>query len=184
MWVNLKRPGYFGRNRDKIIASLNDQWPSGWLLVWIFGQTPYDFLNACVTFYEASYIDYLYKHPMLLEKICSEYHECYDNDITNIVSGLDYNYQESGATHIQDIAVRNAIKFLGKKFEGPKDKLLEIRGKESIGGRLLSPGVVPFIFHTYITEPSLAPKWAYKGSVEDFWQSNKWIQVYKKDLYE
>jgi hypothetical protein len=176
------RPGYFGRKRDERVAAYNKTYGEGkWQLQW-FGFRTADvgvsFHEACRYFYEKSYTDYLACHPELLDEVCS-YGECIDNAMTNIESGLDYTKQETPATHIQDIAVRNAIKKLGRKFNGDKNNILTIRDDKSNGYKF-GPGNVPFFNPSVIEIPSLAPKWAKQWSVEDFWQSNKWLVVEEK----
>ena len=99
-----------------------------------------------------------------------------DNALTNITSGRDYTKQEAYSTHIQDIAVRNAMYTLGWKFEGPKDRILVIRSKDSAGYKY-GPGNIPFYVPAWIEQPSRCPEWANPGSVEDFWQSNKWLYI-------
>lgn len=180
MWKPLFRPGYFGRKRDAIVAHLNQQFGVGnWRLVWVVennGQSlSYEFEAACCLFYQNSYVEWLKRHPDDLDFICS-FGECIDNAATNIESGLDYLRQEAFSTHIQDIAVRNAIKSLGRKFEGPPDKILTIRSHDSNGFKY-GPGNIPFFLPELIKQPSKRPQWALEGTVEDFWQSNKIIQV-------
>lgn len=180
MWKNHVRPGYFGGKRDAIIAQLNaDHGTTGWRLAWVVNEQSYSFEQACKRFYEESYFQWLSRLPKFIDEICS-YGECYDNHPSNIGSGLDYTIQESYSTHIQDIAVRNVIHLLDRKFEGPGSKLLEIRGRASVGFKY-SPGKVPFYDPHLITLPSLVPDWAKPDSVEDFWQSNKWIQVMEEE---
>lgn len=179
MWTTVDRPGYFGRKRDEKVAALDAQYGKGhWRLAWVVdengGQT---FFNACRIFYEESYYRHLVYKPKDVELICS-YGECYDNAVTNIGSGLDYMKQEAYSTHIQDIAVRNVLRRLDRWFIGPADKLLQIRSKDSEGFRY-GPGNIPFAWTANIVQPSLCPKWATPGSVEDFWQSNKALQVWR-----
>lgn len=137
------------------------------------------FVTAC-RLYEESYFRWLRLHPAELEFACT-YGECIDNTPTNIQSGRDYSIQESYSTHIQDIAMRNALTRLDRKFEGPTDKILIIRSKDSEGYRF-GPGNIPFAFPKTIVQPSKCPSWASSGSVEDFWQSNKWLQIKQKLL--
>lgn len=185
-WRSASRPGYFGKTRDEKIRKLTEEYgAAGWRLVWIVEETPsvpliYNFEEACRTWYEASYVEFLRDNPKEVDFICS-YGECYDNAKTNIQSGCDYTIQEALSTHIQDIAIRNALKKLGRKFEGPTEKLLEIRSTDSNGFKY-GPGNVPFLLPRLITQPSKSPRWAKTGSVEDFWQSNKWIQVKEVQL--
>jgi hypothetical protein len=128
-----------------------------------------------VNFYERSYFEYLQYRPDDIDFIC-EFRECYDNAETNIDSGLDYTKQEAFSTHIQDIAVRNVLRRLDVWFTGANGRLLQIRSRDSEGYRF-GPGAVPFYAPALIEQPSLAPHWASKGSVEDFWQSNKFVWV-------
>jgi hypothetical protein len=180
-WEQRVRPGYFGRQRDQKIEAFNQLYGVGnWTLNWAVMESDgvlqlYDFGMACRVWYEASYVDFLRQQPELVDEICT-YGECMDNAITNIESGLDYLKQEAYSTHIQDIAVRNVLHRLGRKFEGPKNRILVIRGKDSVGFKF-GPGNVPFSRPELITPPSLCPQWAKPGSVEDFWQSNKWLVV-------
>lgn len=178
MWTTVDRPGYFGRKRDEKVAAFDTLYGKGyWRLAWVMSDQALTFFSACRNFYEESYYKHLLYRPTDVSLICS-YGECYDNAETNIQSGLDYSKQEAYSTHIQDIAVRNVLRRLDRWFEGPADKLLQIRSKDSDGFRF-GPGNVPFMWTGYIAQPSLCPKWAMPGSVEDFWQSNKMLQVWK-----
>lgn len=171
----IKRPGYFGRKRDAIIAKWNEEYgKDNWQIVWVAGDKICEFKEACYYFYESSYFRFLTDRPELVNEICS-YGECIDNNITNIQSGCDYSKQETFSTHIQDIAVRNVLISYNRKFEGPKDKILTIRSSDSNGFKF-GPGNIPFYNPSLITQPSKVPSWANKGSVEDFWQSNKWLR--------
>jgi hypothetical protein len=134
-----------------------------------------EFEQACKVFYEESYQRYLEDRPDDIDFIC-EFTECYDNSPTNVQSGLDYTTQEASSTHIQDIAVRNVLHRLGRSFTGKRTELLIIRSADSNGYRF-GPGNVPFYAPNAITPPSRCPSWAKEGSVEAFWQSNKWLQV-------
>lgn len=177
-WRLVERPGYFGRKRDKKRAEFDERFgPGNWELLWVVeansGPFALSFDEACRHFYEHSYIEHFRLLPKLVDWVCT-YGECIDNAPTNVESGLDYTKQEAASTHIQDIAVRNALKELGRRFEGPADKILVIRSIDSEGYRL-SPGNVPFFKPKLVTLPSKCPSWAYERSVEDFWQSNKWV---------
>lgn len=177
VWNDVGRPGFFGRRRDEKIASFDKRFgPGNWRLVWRLGSEDLDFATACKRAYEESYFRYLTKRPEVVDRICA-YSECFDNAETNVTSGLDYTKQEAFSTHIQDIAVRNCLDRLGRRFEG-KDHLLQIRGPTSDGWKLgLNPGIVPFFDAGLLILPSLAPQWASARSVEDYWQSNKHVQA-------
>lgn len=174
------RPGYFGYKRDERVAELNKlHGDQGWRLEWIVGegdrQKVYTFEKACPLLYERSYFDWFSRRHEDIDYVCS-FGECIDNSMTNMDSGTDYLHQEAKATHVQDIALRNVLKNLGRKFEGPTNKILTIRGKDTNGFRF-NPGQVPFFNPELITAPSLRQTWAQPGTVEDFWQSNKWIRI-------
>lgn len=193
-WEAVERPGYFGRRRDEKLASFDALWGQGnWKIAWLVRKpdaeldikdlptAPYevsDFADACIKYYERSYVEYLKGRTEDLDFICS-FGECIDNDYSNIQSGRDYLKQESWATHIQDIAVRNALQRLGRKFEGPANKILVIRSKDSNGYKF-GPGNVPFYDPSLIMKPSRAPAWCSLDTVEDFWQSNKWLMVRRR----
>lgn len=184
-WIKLERPGYFGRRRDEKIAALDAKYGKGnWTIIWddtselhsydvTFG--PFEFEMACKRHYENSYLCWFADNPEELDFVCL-FGECIDNAITNIQSGRDYTKQEAFSTHIQDIAIRNVLHVFSREFEGPKDKILIIRSADSEGYKY-GPGNIPYINPSLIQQPSLAPQWAQKGSVEDFWQSNKYIAI-------
>ena len=175
-WRNVERPGYFGRTRDMKVASYDAGYgPGNWRLAWVFAHGAMTYEQACRHAYEVSYIEWFGQHLDDLNFVCS-FGECIDNAMTNVKSGTDYTKQEAYSTHIQDIAVRNVLKVFGRQFEGPKDKILVIRSKDSEGFKY-GPGNIPFFAKDRVLTPSLCPKWAQPGSVEDFWQSNKWLQV-------
>ena len=176
-WRRVERPGYFGRRRDQIVLGYDTKYGAGqWRLVWIVdGGATHTFEDACKYFYEESYYLYLKDRPDDVDFIC-EFTECMDNSPTNVHSGLDYTAQEAYSTHIQDIAVRNVLARLGRSFTGKRTELLVIRSADSAGFRF-GPGNVPFYAPSAIMQPSKCPSWANRGSVEDFWQSNKWLQI-------
>jgi hypothetical protein len=181
-WRNVERPGYFGKRRDTIIARYNATYgEDGWRLVWIvpgFRGAPSVILNfeqACKVIYEESYVRYLQDRLDDVGFICT-FTECIDNSPTNVHSGLDYTAQEASSTHIQDIAMRNALRRLGYWFTGVREELLVIRSADSNGYRF-GPGNVPLYRAELIQQPSKCPQWATPGSVEDFWQSNKFLQA-------
>jgi hypothetical protein len=200
-WFFAERPGFFGRRRAEKIAALNEKYGrDNWQLRHVIpfdynGVVPcsaalepgfpvkiehtYDFPAACVTFYEESYYRWLKMHPEQVDFIC-QFKDVYDNDISNIQSGLDYTHQHdagSYATHIQDIAIRCVLNRLGRTFTGANGGYLQIRGHEA--GQHLNPGHVPFFNPSLILQPSLRPTWAKEWSVEDMWQSNKVCLVRK-----
>lgn len=150
-WTIRHRPGYFGRQRNKILASYNAKYGvDGWKLAWIAtGHEPLEFEDACKAFYEHSYSIWFAEHQEELDVVCS-YGECIDNAPTNVHSGCGYTKQEAFSTHIQDIAVRNIVRLFGRKFEGDKDNILVIRSADSTGYKY-GPGNIPFYDRRLIT---------------------------------
>jgi len=184
MWILKDRPGYFGRRKAEKIAQLNEKYGIGnWTLGWVVRKLNdvsdpiiLEFEDACKRVYEQSYFEYLLAHPGEFSFICS-FFEVIDNAPSNIQSGLDYTIQEASSTHIQDIAIRNVLKKMGLWFKSvDPDNILVVRGEDSNGFRF-NPGQIPLATKFVIEHPSIAPKWAKPGSVEDFWQSNKHICV-------
>lgn len=177
IWEPVERPGYFGRRRDERIAQLDERYGKDrWQLAWWNGSTFVPFKQACEQLYEESYFRYLSKRPDDIDFICS-FVECYDNDISNVKSGCDYTVQENWSTHIQDIAIRNVLRRLGRKFKPAKPphlRFLRIRSADSNGYRF-GPGNIPFLNPDIIVQPSKRPEWANAWSVEDAWQSNKYV---------
>lgn len=173
-WTTIGRPGYFGRRRDEKIAAYNKTYGvDNWRLVWLVDNQPYDFVTACKLFYEESYYRWFAAHLDAVDHVC-RFGECIDNAPTNVQSGLDYMKQESFSTHIQDIAVRNVLHRMDRKFAGTG--ILTIRSQDSNGWQY-GPGNIPFYDRKLITQPEVCPSWAKSGSVEAFWQSNKNLQV-------
>ena len=174
MQIVVHRPGYFGKQRLKMIAAYNiifgvGKWEERWEVNGLY--LPFE---AAVQLYDQSYLDFLKAHPEHVDTICS-YGECYDNDPSNVACGTTHDPLNC-PRHIQDISVRRALVTLNRWFTGPKDKLLEIRSSGS-EGEWLNPGHVPFyqpslILTKYINR---VPDWAEPESVEAFWQANKVI---------
>jgi hypothetical protein len=177
MLTVVDRPGYFGSKRAKKIEFYNNLFGEGnWSECWEVGGNIFSFQHAVALYDEAYYLHFV-NNPGLIGFVC-KYGECYDNDPSNVLCGLEHD-SKANPRHIQDISVRRAMKRIGVKFSGPSDKLLQIRGEDS-DGFLLNPGQVPFHIIDLILEGPLAgkvPKWAKPHSVEAFWQANKIIVI-------
>jgi len=179
-WVTLGRPGYFGKKRDEIHEQYNQtHGKDNWRIMWRWGkegQIILPFTQACMFYEDAYFIDSFKRETLWLElKVKAK--EVYDYDQTDMASGLDYLIQKGPATHVQDIAIRNIFFRRGWAFEG--QDILQIRRHETYWGSRLSPGKVPFHIPNMIVQPHLEKWWDY-NSVEDFYQSNKIIQVKEK----
>lgn len=86
----IRRPGFFGRRRDEKIAALSAEFGvGGWDLRWFMEGVlvGLSFNDACITFYESSYLAWFRDHPEELDFVCS-FGEIIDNAPTNVQSGL------------------------------------------------------------------------------------------------
>jgi hypothetical protein len=97
LWTVDRRPGFFGRRRDEIVAGLDARHGKGnWKLQWLLAPIPpethlahtWDFEGACYAFYEESYFRSLSGRPAVVDEICDRYSEVYDNAVT-----FDYSKQ-------------------------------------------------------------------------------------------
>lgn len=177
-WKTIDRPGYFGSKRDQKHREYDQKYgANNWRIVWNLGENVIqrDGMNML---YEDAYFFFLKANKAVLEDLCSTAYDVYDDNPTNVKSGLDYNIQETDRTHVQDIAIRRAVIRLGYSFRG--DDLLQIR--DSLGehalSMTLSPGKVPFHMPEMLEIPEISGWWN-PGSVESFYQSNKVLQVWK-----
>lgn len=175
-----KAPGYFGAKRDATMAAWDEVFGAGnWKLGWVVGDKLVGYREAC-QLYEDAYYEFLKSQADLLEELVSTASDVYDDAPTNVHSGFDYEKQETNRTHIQDIALRNVIRRLERRFEG--SHLVQIRFKDSHLSRCLTPGQVPFHRPELITLPDnldlvYEKKWWNIGSVEDFYQLNKRLLI-------
>lgn len=178
-WQAVERPGYLGSKRDNKVEHYNDLYgTNNWAYGWKYFGEYWPYRAACKHLYERSYLQYLYTHPEELKFICS-FDEVYDLTPEDIQAGLDYDKQFQKATHIQDIAIRNVLDTLHLKFHNSEtNNLLRIRGEGSNGHHLM-PGKIPFLVKEQIIAPKISPDWAEAGSIEDFWQNNKFLMVRK-----
>lgn len=174
-WLSVGRPGYAGlsgkdkaEKRDKLFG------PENWRVVHLYKGRAL-LRPQALQLYEESYYKFFLANPEVLDWLCATASEVYDIEPSNIDAGEDYFKQDSSAVHLQDIAVRRCLRRLGRRFEGGHP--VQIRGRDS-DGYCLNPGMVPFHDPSEVLEPSLARgKWWKKNSIEDFWQSNKVLQV-------
>lgn len=175
-WRTVGRPGYLGKRRDATFAKWDLKYGKGnWRLVWKVGRMILGTLGVC-TLYEDAYFAFLNNHPEIVEQLVSEASNVYDDEQSNVNSGLDYTKQETARTHIQDIAIRRCLVRLGLWFKG--SDLMRIRQEKGthLLSITLSPGNVPFHHPEWITQPELTGWWK-SGSVEAFYQSNRVMQV-------
>ncbi|MGE5302691.1 MAG: hypothetical protein ACM3TN_05140 [Alphaproteobacteria bacterium] len=182
--VDNTSPGYVGSRRNKLWVDRDSQYGKGnWRSVWLVEGDYLEYEEVC-RLYEDAYFEYFKKRPELLECLLETASDVYDDDPSNVESGLDYSRQGSVRTHIQDIAIRNCVKRFGKTFKG--EKLLQIRDREGEHSLslALSPGQVPFHRPELLSDPDNLPEirdkaWWLPLSVEDFYQRAKRLAIRK-----
>jgi peptidyl-tRNA hydrolase len=177
-WVVIGRPGYAGEKKKIRRKELQRKFgKDNWQIAHLINDRLLSRTEALVHF-EESYVSYFKENPEIFDWLILTAKDIYDNDESNVNSGLDYTIQEQNSVHLHDIAIRRAINRLGRKFQG--NRLIEIRGQDS-EGYLLTTGLVPFYKPELILKPQLKGWWE-KDSIEAYWQSNKVIAVRKPIL--
>lgn len=172
--VELQTVGYLGKHRDAKFAEWTSEYGE-WMFGWRFGDVMLDFLGVCQV-YEDAYFWLFLARPSVMLRLSLEAKDVYDDEESNVLSGLDYLRQETGRTHIQDIAIRRSMLRMGQTFGG--DKLIRIRQEKGDHplSMTLSPGKVPFHLPHVIRDPQLEGWWDH-DSVESFYQTNRVLLV-------
>ena len=175
-------PGYAGARRNQLWAERDARFGAGnWRSIWLMRGDYLEYLEVCLL-YEEAYFKYFEKRPELLDFLLEIASDVYDDDPSNVKSGLDYSNRGEIRTHIQDIAIRNCVKRFNREFSG--NRLIQIRDR--IGTHplslALSPGQVPFHEPALISEPDNCKEvrenaWWLPLSVEDFYQLTKRLAV-------
>jgi hypothetical protein len=173
-WKTIDRPGFFGKKREEFYARYDSELgKDNWRLAWQWNNRTLPFIEACQR-YEDGYFADSFEHEKIWRELASSARDVYDHAEADIESGLDYLIQRSNSTHLQDIAIRRVMRRRGIKFAG--DELVQVRKHEDYWGGLLSPGKVRFHLPEHIVVPHLQGWWD-ENSIEDFYQSNKVLQV-------
>lgn len=165
------RPGFFGEDRQVIFDRLNEWFGEGNWKIGHMVEGQFISPRKALDLYEDAYFEFFKTQPDELEWLVKNAKDVYDNSLSNIESGTNYDKQEKPDHHYQDIAIRRVLKRLGRKFEG--DEYIQIRGLLSKGYRL-NPGLVPFHRLDLLLRPELSGWWK-PNSVESFYQSTKVI---------
>jgi hypothetical protein len=178
-WVTVGRPGFSGKNRDKKHSAWDQEYGQGnWRTAWKWNGTIVT-RDFAYQLYEDGYYsdsDSIVARIEAWKELLHESRDVYDIEERDVESGLDYLVQKGTATHLQDISVRRVVQRRGWKFEG--DKLIQIRKHDTYFGDRFSPGRVRFHMPEFIENPRIESWWDH-NSIEDFYQSNKVLQVKK-----
>ena len=175
-WKPDQRPGYLGRHRVEKIEEYDTRFgPEKWEFGWKVGGVFVPFDGAC-SLYEDAYFNFFEKNTDITNLLINQALDVYDFDESNVNSGLNYGAQEDPRIHLQDVAIRRSLIRMGLWFEG--EKLIKIRQEEGSHplSMTLSPGRVPFHLPELIEKPELE-KWWYPGTVESFYQSNRYVMA-------
>ncbi len=175
-WVRVGRPGAFSVRKHEIERNYQQLYGEH-RIVWSAGDRTLD-LKGALKLYDDAYRIYFESNLSELDWITTNYANVYDNNPSNVASGLDYAKQEFGGNHYQDIAIRRAADALGFTWKG--SGLLEIRTTGA--GAKWGPGKIPFHRPELIPRPELPGWWnagaiGKPGSLESYWQSAKYLEV-------
>ncbi|MGB2567130.1 hypothetical protein ACPFP2_01565 [Micromonospora citrea] len=176
-WPDITRPGHLGSRRQHRLSGWDAEFgPGNWRLVWRVGPATHPW-EAALCLYEDAYHRRLSDDPKLLRHLVTTARDVFDRQPSDVRSGLDYRHQTDPAQHLQDVAVRRTLVRLGTWFAGAELVQLRREGINSAGalGGELDSAVVPFHRRDLIVLPELDGWWE-KGSVESFYQSNKYLQ--------
>jgi len=175
-WVTIGRPGFSGKNRDKKHSAWDAEYgQNNWRTAWKWNGTIVT-RDFAYQLYEDGYYADSFKRQDVWNELLKKARDVYDAEERDVESGLDYLVQKGIATHLQDISVRRVVQRRGLKFEG--QELIQVRRHEDYFGALFSPGKIPFHLPEFIENPRIESWWDY-NSIEDFYQSNKVLQVKK-----
>jgi hypothetical protein len=174
-WRTVERPGYFGKKRDEVYKQFDEKFgKENSRIMWQWNGNTIPFIVACQIYEDGYYAD-SFRREKVWKELASIAKDVYDHQESDVKSGLDYLVQNGNAMHLQDIAVRRVMLRRGYKFEGYI--LVQIRDHKEYWGQTLSPGKIPFHLPELIVVPHLGLKWWDYNSIEDFWQSNKILQI-------
>lgn len=165
-----------GTQRGLVIRQLNKTYGFlTWRFAWKVAPDRCVPFRRAVALYEKSYEIHLRTHPEKLHYLVTEACDVFDNDESNVVSGVNYFIQGAKLTHLQDIAIRRVMQTLGQSFCG--NRLIRVRKTRNADaiGRSLSPKFVTFCDPEIVqlfspTDQHPVP------TVEDFWQNNRVVQ--------
>ncbi|WP_433385057.1 hypothetical protein [Micromonospora sp. KLBMP9576] len=151
--------------------------PGRWRLAWRVGPAAHPW-PAALALYEDAYHRRLADDPALLGNLLATARDVYDVSVADVQSGLDYTHQRSTAHHLQDVAVRRVLVRLGVWFAGAQ--LVRLRGSSLDApspGACRDSGTVRFHRPDLVVRPVLTGWWD-ADSVEEFYQSNKYLQTW------
>ncbi|MEK6857884.1 MAG: non-canonical purine NTP pyrophosphatase, partial [Nanoarchaeota archaeon] len=176
-FITVGRPSYFGSRKEEILNNYDKVYgKDNWQIVHHVNGKSLE-LHKALQFYEDAYFEHFKSHRDDLDWIANNYENVYDNNVSNVNSGLFYAVQENNSNHFQDITIRRVLMRNGVWFNGKG--LLEIRTNSP--GNKWSPSNIQFHQPELIQQPELKGWWN-PGSIESWYQSNKYLEVKDYDL--
>ncbi len=174
VWRIVARPGYSGKKKYERHANWDKKYgKDNWRTVWKWNGAIIT-RESAYQLYEDGYYHDSFNHEKTWQELLNVARDVYDLESKDTESGLDYLIQNGIATHLQDISIRRVLLRRGWNFHG--EELVKIRGHEEYWGNLFSPGKIPFHLPDLIESAHIEGWWDY-NSIEDFYQSNKVLQV-------
>ena len=189
-WITVERPGYFGKKRAEFEKRWNEEYGEGnWKLVW---ETPrgnvldYD---GIIQEYIEGYAEYFRSHLDEAEYVTSNFSYCYDKEMVSKDEAFDPYARYNRPGHVNqfhNVAMNIALeKVLGMPFKG--EVPLKVRAakpgtpkEEWPLGWHWQPGLIPSAHPEEIFDMDFEGQWWDKGSIEDFYQCNKALQIRSK----
>jgi hypothetical protein len=186
-WKSVERPGYFGKRRGELEEKWNSEYgEDNWRLVWETADGRILGYEDIIAAYTQGYIKYFRSHPDEADFVTENFAYAYDKDMQSKREAFDIYalYNKPGkANQFHHVAMNIALETdLGKPFKG--EKPLQVRsGKpgtpesEWPEGWRWSPGRIPAAFPEQIPDVEHQGQWWDDGTIEDFYQSTKTLQV-------
>lgn len=172
-WRDYMRPGQVTESNPNLINNYNSHFgKDNWRFIWKVEDKIIN-KNEAIQIYEEAYMFDSTKKESSWMQLLSVASEVYDNEPSDVLSIFNYDIQNSHVIHLQDIALRRVVHKRGWKFRG--DDLIQISKPDTYWGERFSSGKMPFFKPEIIVTPSLTGAWE-KNSIEDFYQSNKFLQ--------
>ena len=134
--------------------------------------------DLVLAIYQESYRKFFISNPEKLDWLINNAKDVFDNNISNINSGIDYHKQETDSNHFQDIAIRNILLDFNLEFKG--NELIRIKSRSKPGG-FLSPGRVDFYDRDNIPKSRIYGWWK-NGSIEEMYKKSKALVANRKEL--
>lgn len=187
VWVTVERPGYFGKKRAEFEERWNKEYGEGnWQIVLETPQGKILSFDGLMEVYIEGYAEYFRKHPEEVRYVTENFSYCYDKEMVTKEEAFDpyARFEKPGhVNQFHNVAMNIALeKVLGMPFKGKEP--LKVRAakpgtseSEWPAGWKWQPGLIPCVHPEEIFDMNFEGQWWEKGSIEDFYQCNKALQI-------